>query len=161
MADVIRLDILEAIKEMFEDITVANGYRNTITTVEMVTRCHDDPNIGVDGLPWIGFVPQKEIISDTSFGENRVDWPIWVLSHFHLVTSGVATALNLATACSNMFTDIRRKIYENPTLGVEGVTSTRVTGRIGSEGSAEAVRLNRGSVQVDMMVRFREDVDAA
>ncbi len=158
MADTIRQDILEAAVEMFEDITVANGYRNTIVSAEVLAKCHDDPTIGKEGLPWIGIVPQDEIITDESFGNNKVDWPITILSHFHIDQPGTATTL--IAACTNMFTDIRRTVYENPTLGVEGVILTKITSRIGSEGSDEAVRLGRGSLMVKLVVRFLESVSA-
>lgn len=158
MADPIRHRILDAILSTFSAVTVANGYRNTITTVAIEALNPDDPTITPAKLPWVGIVPQTEVWADQCFGKIKVDWPIDIVCHFAL-DAHPATTLSLATECADYTTDLRRAWYADNDLGVEGVILTRITGRQGVEGMLEQARMGRGSILLKAMVRFIEEID--
>jgi hypothetical protein len=158
MPDPIRLDIINAMKTLIGTVTTSNGYRNTITTVEVLAKDYGHPTVTPASLSWCGIVPMKEVIQDQPFGLNIVNWAFQIIVHFEFSTR---TDLGLATACAEHTNDIRKVLYGTPQLGVDGVHMIKIVGRQGSEGSCEAARKGRGSILLDAVVRFREDVSDA
>jgi hypothetical protein len=152
MADPIRLQIANALVSALQNIDGTGSYDTTVTTVELAARSWSDPEVRPETMPYIGVVPQTESWRDIP-QYTIVDWPFEILAHAVVTPK---TMSRLATVCAQLRSDIKRALYTAPTLNVEGVVFTRVTGGLGSEGATVAVNEGLASVMIRAMVRFQE-----
>jgi len=157
MTDPIRYTILNNLKTLLAGITTGAGYNNTITTVELVSKGFDELTIRAATMPWIGIVSQEEEVSELSFGQLVIDWPIEILAHFEFTTK---THLGLAQACGSMRADLRKAIYSDPRLS-DTIVMSKIVQMAGSEGAEEAIEKGLASVWIRLNVRFMEDVSNA
>lgn len=162
MAAAIRESIINALETMLATITVSNGYRTEIATVETKAKdwaeLKDSESNSTDG-GWLGIVPQEETYVDHP-GIIQSDWTIAIIGHLRLATNTEAAAL---TAASDLATDIRKLIYNTGSgaLGVAGVHFARITRRSDSLGSPEAIEEKWTTARIDVVVRFEEAASLA
>lgn len=153
MANPLRFNILTKLNLALQGITTDNGYRNTVESVEIAGRAWDESET-VD-RPWIGIVPQEEIITDRP-GYTEIDWRIALIAH---VTPASRTALFVSKACAEITNDIRYCLYDNQDLGLDDVISISLIRRQGSEGSPQAALENVASVELTISIKFIEEID--
>lgn len=153
----IRYTILTQLKSYLETITVANGYYNTVASVEILARGFDDPALKPTTLPWIGIIPQEETIADEPNMSLHCEWAMDLLAH---VVPASATALGVCLACEKIMHDIRKCLYtpSSPALGIEEVIDVKMKSKVGSEGSEEAARISRASIQIRIVVEFMDGI---
>lgn len=149
----LRQDILDQLKAQLQTITVANGYRHTVTTVAVEARQWDDAMLRSAILPWIGIIPRKELDFDEMNNQARCEWPIDLAYYFEFTPK---TMDGLLAASSGFARDIRRCLYSVPSLGVDEVVLMTITGREGCEANAECASQGRAGVIVSIMVKFEE-----
>ena len=155
MATPLRKQVLDALKTTHEGITSANGYNTDVDTVEFAARAWDELATKPGARPWIGIVPQRSDYED-QIGYVDVTLNIDLLCH---VTS-TKTALAVMQTNSELLRDIRKALYTDPTLGVDGVIWTKVVGMDGSDASPLAAQEGIASMVVSIQVLYQEELDA-
>jgi hypothetical protein len=108
--------ILNNLQSTFEGITVANGYKTTITKVQALARGFADVKSGE--RPFIGYVPQAEQVEHFPFDLLRCTLNISIIGH----VSGSSQA-DRSTKLNNLIDDITAAFYEDPTRGTNAITS--------------------------------------
>lgn len=154
MSTPLRQQILDALVARFETIKTSNGYNTTITTVEVAARGWDELRTRSDLRPWLGIVPQREIYEDLP-GYTQTTWSLDVIVH---QTADAHTSAAILEANSGVVADVRKVLYANPQLGIDGVISSRIVSRDGSEGSPAAVQGAIASVLINIEVSFEEAI---
>ena len=158
MPDPIREQITDALVTALQTVTVANGYRNTITTVDVLAMDWTNPDMTHSTLPWGGVIMGEEQAQYLPMGARKVDWNFTLVVHFELSTR---TSDGLKSACEAWRTDLIRAVHADASLGVEGVSFVNVDKVETAQGSMAAIEANRGGVQLTGKVRFTELVTAA
>jgi len=157
MATAIRENILDALETMLGTLSVSNGYRTEVATVEVQAKDWAELarslSNSTDGA-WLGIVPQEETYVDRP-GIVESTWNIAIIAHIKLATKTAAAATK---ASSDLATDIRKLLYDTNggTLGVSGVHFVRVTRRQSSTASPEAIQERWSTTRIDLSVRFEE-----
>lgn len=155
MSDPLRLQILDALAAVLEAIRVPDGYRNTVATVEFTAREPTDQAARSGARPWIGIVPQGEDNTDIC-GNSTMEWTVQLLAFVDCTKS----ARGVAEGCASIANDIRRAIYEDPTLNVEGVLGVRIKRRQGSEGNPQSAQEGVAAIVLELAIKFEESVTA-
>ena len=146
-----RSEILEALEDRLEAITVANGYRRTIVTVAHEAK--DWAEVPTAAMDWLGIVPLTETFTDQP-GHVISDWSIAVIAHLAVATP---TAESIRDAIVDLASDIRKKLYTAPSnLGVEHVHYVSLVSRDGAESDPAAVAMGVASCVFKLNVRFEE-----
>jgi len=151
VTDTLRHTILDALVTKLSAITVASGYRHTVTTVEVAARGFDEEAARSLKRPHIGIIPQEETFTDHC-GQCVSDWRMDLVAHVDCTR----TTIGNAEACTNITNDIRYALYEDVSLGVTGVIGCWMVSRIGSEGSPQAAQDGIATVIITIIVRFEE-----
>ena len=120
MATPARRLILDDVKTVLATITVANGYKSTVKTVEALGKGFADTPVG--DKPWAGVYPQQESFSFESGGLIRVTLTLLVMVHI----SG-ATVDDRSTALNNLLDDVIAALGEDTTRGSNAVMTTITT----------------------------------
>lgn len=102
--------ILANVKTTLEGITVANGYKSTVVTVEQEIK--DWQSIGISQRPWIGFRPTRETFEPEGPHYIRVKMGLYIGAHVNASTEALVDA-----AIVNLQDDIIAAMYSDPTLG--------------------------------------------
>lgn len=157
MTAAIREGIIAALDSALSTITVTNGYRTNIATVEQkgrdwaeLVKSEANPTDG----GWLGIVPQEENYVDLP-GIIQSTWIIDIIAHIRTSASTEAAAL---AAASDLATDLRRLFYDTlcGTLGVNGVHFVTLNQRRDSLGSPEALDERWTTCAFRISVRFEE-----
>jgi len=106
--------ILAAIKTAFESITVVNGYKSTVDTVEQAIRSANC--VLTAKRPWLGFMTERERFEPEGPNYIFVTLPIYVGGHVHATTEALVDA-----AIANLQDDVIAAIYADPQLGETAV----------------------------------------
>jgi hypothetical protein len=148
----IRDDIIDAYVSMLTDITVANGYSLTVKTVEVASRGWDEMKTRPDLRPWMGVVPHEEVFTEfPSYVDSELPIDIEVYQ-----TASARTAAAVQQANSDVVADIRKALYEDPQLGVNGVVRARLVRASSSTAHPQAAQEGVASVLVSTTVLFEE-----
>jgi len=158
VADPIRVQILDALTTTLGTITTLNGYRMSLTTVEILSKDWNNPDMYKDLLPWCGVIPEDETVKYQPFAHQVVDWPILIVVHFELQTR---TAAGLLAETEAIRTDVRKAVHSDFTLGVEGVHFISLAGFQTSVASAAAIQKGHCGVATRATVRFTESNSAS
>jgi hypothetical protein len=121
MATPHKTTIIAAIKTALEGITVANGYKSDVETVEKLIK--DWQSVSPSLRPWIGFRPGKERFQADAPYHLWVTLPIEIGSHLIADTEDLVD-----TAIVNLEDDIINAMYEDPTLGDTSVDVKLIEG---------------------------------
>ena len=157
MADLIREEILEGLATRLRSITVANGYRDTVRTVQLGFR--DPNNVPESVRPLIAIMPVRESWFDQSGSEVRVDW---VIDLYCYATPAEASTDSMARRLSDFTADVRKALYADPAcLNVSGLVKISITGRQGTEGVEEGLRKTPLAAMIlNLSARFYEVTSA-
>ena len=109
--------ILQNMKTVMESITVANGYKNTVNTVEAVAKGFSDTATG--DKPWIGIFPQRETLSYEPCNNIRV-----VLTTLVLVHVSGNTADDRASTLNDFLDDVIAALGKDTTRDGNAVMTT-------------------------------------
>ncbi len=137
MATPVRKNILDALVDLFEDITVANGYKTTLATVARTVK--DWGTWGAQEAPALGMKPGKEAFTYEP-GQLLVKLPI-ELGVYLVATSDTERSTKL----NNVLDDVIAALESDPTLGVAGVIETNILGGETDEGDPDTADSRGGS----------------
>lgn len=119
MADTKRQAILDNVATTLAAITVANGYRTTITQVERVIREWSDVKAG--NRPWLGFGPNPEAPESVIHApSNRLDHEL------EIIIAGVVEAESGAAktaAMSDLIDDLIKALYTDIRRGGNAIST--------------------------------------
>jgi hypothetical protein len=133
MATPTRTSILSTIQTTLEGITVANGFKTTVDTVEPYLRGRDDVEEGE--RPYLGFGFDTEPYDHQMFGNMRVATRWFVTG---CVDTG-ATWATMSAALNNLIDDIIGAIGADDTLGTYA-TQTKVVASDSDESDPDALK---------------------
>ncbi len=119
-----RQNILDDLQTTFEGITIANGYKSTVVTVEPVIRDWGDPECNADNRPWIGFMPENQTFEHYAFGQLRVTLPIIIIAHINASTKALALI-----ALDNLDDDLIAATMADQTRNSNATMTTLVSSR--------------------------------
>lgn len=153
----IRESIVTNMQTVMSGITVANGFNLDIVTVELAGRAWDETETRDAARPYIGLLPQRERHQERP-GHLEVFWDWLIVAH---ATPSDRTLATNAALCSDITADIRKALYESPSLGLNDVIRVSLTGRMGSEGSPQAAQEKVASVEHNVTVHFIEGIHDA
>jgi len=102
--------ILDNFQTTLEGITIANGYKTDVETVErLIKEWH---SVGAGLRAWVGYMPQVSTFKYYAFGQLRVTMPIIVAAHVNAATKALASE-----AITNIEDDILAAISADTTRG--------------------------------------------
>lgn len=132
MATPHKTTILANVKTTLEGITVANGYKSTVVTVEQKIKNPQD--VGTSLRPWIGFRPTKEMFEAEGPHFIRVKMGLYIGAHVNATTEALVDV-----AITNFQDDIIAAMYSDPTFGETAVDVRLIDGQddIGDPDRAE------------------------
>lgn len=153
MADPIQTQILDALVSIMQSIRVSNGYRTDVEHVEVAAR---DWGECVESLPypWLGIVPYEAPVTEYP-SRLEYEWRMNIISH---QVSTAKDADGLIAKVHPIQEDIRNAIYEDPTLGVDGVIYARVTETESTEAHPQAAIEGLASTRTGISVLYEEDL---
>lgn len=150
--------ILTNLKAALEGITVANGFRTEVATVEWAARdwC-EAPQTAT--LPWIGIAPQEETF-EARMGYIEGTWQIDLITHQQFSPHTMVKAVSVS---SDLAMDIRRTLMslECSQLGTANVHFVSVVRRHTNLASTEAYKQGVTTTVYRVVVRYEEALDAA
>lgn len=114
MGTPLREAILDDVQTTLEGITVANGYKTTVVTVERVIRHWGD--VGSSLRPWLGYMSQPQRFTHQPFGQMRTVMPLYIAGHITASTKAAAAA-----ALTNLEDDIIAALEADTTRGGNAV----------------------------------------
>lgn len=152
MAAALRQGILSALKTKIETIDGTGDNRVTFATVEYGARSWADVKTGE--RDYCGIAPREERFDDMSSGYVHGVWTIDLVLH---LTPAANTLASVAAKLSDVLSDVRRVLYNDATLGQDGVILTRLVSRLGSEGSPESAIEGVASCVLTIEVEYQED----
>lgn len=151
----IRGDILAAYKTALESITIANGYNTDVETVEYGVRNFNEVKTRPGLRCWIGIGPTRENLTDRACNQIDSRWEIQLLVH---QSAGSRALSDVVDANSKIVADIRKALYSEPALGVDGVIQVSITGVETNDASPEAGQHKAATCAVITSVLFVEEV---
>ena len=156
MPDPIRKQILDELETRLEAITAANGYVNTIDTVEIGITNAD--NVGPGERPWIGIIPQNEVWQDIAGHIVEIQWAIDLVLFIEPTTK---TTASVADGLASWAADIRKALYAAPSnFSVDGMIAAKVVGIKTNAGVPEDAVQNLGASAISIVVEFQEVTSA-
>jgi hypothetical protein len=136
---------LENIATVLATITVANGYKTTVTTVERTIKGWD--RIGIQGMPWIGVhVEDEEFEHHACSNVIRSVLKVVIIAHVNAATQALR-----ADAIADLQDDIIAAMNVDQTRA-GNASSTYLTGAESDESDPDAIDSKGG--QGTLMVRF-------
>lgn len=151
----VRESIIDEYATRLAAISTGSGDNFTVQTVERSLR--DPSEVGSSERPYVAIVPGRETWQDTSGGLVTVLWQVLLPCY---LTPSAATSSSVVAALSDFTKDVRKALYTAPAnLGVSGVIRTRLVGRQGVEGMAEAADRKDATMVIETEVKFQEDAD--
>jgi hypothetical protein len=114
-----RETILDRFGALLATITVANGYKTTVVTVERLIK--DWTGVSASQRPWIGYMPRQATYEHNSFNSMHVTLPVMVYAHV-----SAATVAARDTAVLKLHDDILAAIMSDPTMNQNAIDTTVV-----------------------------------
>lgn len=149
MPDSIRTTIKDALVAAYQGITVANGYRTTISNVEIVAKT---PSEAPEDRNWVGLIVGAEDYTDEP--GTLVTVANW--TSFAFLTASARTQAAVHQIVQDFRNDQRKALYSTPQLGVEGVHYLRLVRSEGAESSPQWVAEGCGVVATTLIIKFDE-----
>ena len=134
--------IIDNLKTTLESITVANGYKSTVNTVEVLAKTWLQVSEVV--RPWLGIVPQETQYEHLPAGRVRSVLKISIIGH---VANG--TYEEKRTRLSDLLDDVWGAVNVDLTRGANAV-NTMITASETDEGAPEA----EGTIVIDLNVVY-------
>jgi hypothetical protein len=122
MATPHKTTILAGIKTALEGISIANGHKTDVVTVEQSIK--DWQSVPPSLRPWVGFKPNKERYQVDSPYHLWVTLPIYIGAHIIADTEALADI-----AIVNLQDDIIAALYADPTFGETAVDVKLIDGQ--------------------------------
>jgi hypothetical protein len=136
---------MENIATVLATITVANGYKTTVTTVERNLKGWD--RIGVQGMPWIGLhVESEDFEHHACSNVIRAQLRVAIVAHINAATQALR-----ATGIANLQDDIIAAMNVDQTRG-GNASSTYLLSSESDESDPDAIDSKGG--QGTVIVRF-------
>jgi len=110
MATPAKTTILAAIKTALENITVTNGFKSTVVTVEQAIKGPNDVLTAI--RPWIGYMPERERFEYHGPEYVLCKLPVYIGAHVQAATNALVD-----TAIVNLQDDIIAALFDDPTFG--------------------------------------------
>lgn len=152
MADPVRKQIRDALKATLEGITVANGYRNDVDTVDFAYLGPDEC------VKWnsvyIGVIPQEVSITDYP-GRQEGDWRFDLVLHKQLTVPVLNSAI--ADAADELREDVFRALYRYGNLQTSGVIQVSIINDISVAGSEAHTETGVASLVMSINIKFEEE----
>jgi len=126
-----RESILDDVQTTFEGITVANGYKTTVVTVERKIRHWGD--VAASERPWIGYMSQPQRFEHKAFGSLRVIMPLYIAAHI-----AGDTKAEVASALVDLEDDIIAALSVDTTRG-GNATMTHIVSQQDDAGDPDTV----------------------
>ena len=120
MATPARRLILSNLKSTIEGVTVANGYKTNIVTVESVAKSFADTVSGEK--PWVGIYPKRESLAYEHGGVIRVTFTALLICHISRATASVR-----ADSLNDLLDDLIAVLSVDTTRGGNAVMTSIVT----------------------------------
>lgn len=152
MADPIRTQIIDSLKSLMASILVANGYRVDVGTVEVAARDWGEC-ISILPDPWVGIVPYESRVTEYP-SRLEHEWRMNIITHSKTPTKDSEDVIDTLHAIQD---DVERAIYQDPTLGVDGVIFARLTDAEASEPHPQAAIEQIGSTRTGITVLYEID----
>lgn len=137
--------ILDNLATVLAGITVANGYKTTVVTVERVLK--DWGTVGAQQMPWLGFAPGKETFEHQPCGVIKTTLELKLVGHINASTDAAR-----CTALSNLVDDVIAALNVDTTRGDNAVVTTVVDSET-DEGDPDTLDSRGGSGSVVLTVR--------
>ena len=122
MADTLRKKIVDNLKSTLEGITIGNGFRTGVNTVESVLRHWDD--ISSEIRPWIGFVAGREIFQYQPSFRMRVTLPFTLAAYLTVTGTGDTAVDNRESEITKLHDDIIVALNADQSRGGNAVMTT-------------------------------------
>lgn len=114
--------IVDAIETVFGTISIANGYKSDVTTVEQVIRDWQQVPGGL--RPWLGINAGEDAGKPQSFEDVWMTMRVGIGGHVQGDTKALAVIATI-----NLKDDVWAAMYSDPTFGDTAVDATYVSHR--------------------------------
>lgn len=147
--------IIDNIKTTLESITVANGYKTTVHTVEILVENWE--TVGGNERPWIGFKPNSQTIETMPFNTMRARLPFSLVAHVNTASKALTK-----TALDNLHDDIIAALLSDITRGGNAcfTTITSHDDDIGNSDSTDSRGVG-GTLRVEFEVVYFRNISLA
>lgn len=141
------------IQSTLEAITVANGYKTTVITVEPAWRGRDDVSEGE--RPYLCWGIDREEYEHQMFANLKVDitWSV-----YGLISETLRTWTTMSAALNNLVDDVIAAIMADPTLGGHAVTTLLVASETDE---ADPDRFEGGWCGIDFKTTYHRETTAS